>query len=213
MSVHDFENIRWRTSDQAPVFRHRAVSNLIKRGPVLDVGCGDGLMLEMLAMRGIPGEGVDISEEAVLKCRKRNVAARQWEFTAAPLPYANNTFRTAILMDVLEHVYAPESLLTEVLRVASECVISVPNFNSLPARLQVLRGMVPENNTPGKGHVFWFNYGNLCALVQNRHYRIAAERVNTIWENAPLIGRGMRYLARRWPGIFALSFVIKICPL
>jgi len=55
------------------------------------------------------------------------------------------------MLDILEHLYYPKALLLEASRVADKVIFSVPNFSSLPARMQTLFGLVPENNTAKKG--------------------------------------------------------------
>jgi len=126
------------------------------------------------------------------------------------LPFQDGTFDTVVMLDVLEHVYAPEVLLEEAVRVSKKyIIISVPNFNSLPARLQILFGKVPENNRPNKGHVYWFNYDNLTKMIKQHDLHIMDMRVNTVFENRFLLGDLTRFFARVFPSLFTLSFVVK----
>src|ERR1043166_2084581 len=92
--------------------------------------------------------GLDISEQAVQKCKTAGLDARVFDFAGQPLPFQDRSFDSVVALDVLEHLYDPAQVLREAFRVSRKRVIvSVPNFNSLPARLQVLLGRVPENNT------------------------------------------------------------------
>lgn len=185
--------------------------NLIDEGPVLDLGCGDGLFLELLKKeKGIAGIGLDISETAVSKAKTKDLDARVFDFTELKLPFEDNSFKIVILLDVLEHLYEPQKLLAEAHRVAKKSLIlSVPNFVSLKPRLQVLFGGVPENNKPKKGHIYWITYKILKKLLADYGFQIIEARYNTFWENKFLAGYLMKVLVKIRPQIFALSFVIR----
>jgi methionine biosynthesis protein MetW len=203
MNVTQFENKRWEGMDQPPEFRHRTTVGLIEGGSVLDLGCGDGLLFGLLGKKIDSGVGLDISPEAVRKCIEKGFDARLHSFDD-PLPFPDDTFDYVVLLDVLEHVYDPVPLLAEALRVSKGFVIvGVPNFSSLPARLQVLRGTVPENNSPQKGHIYWFNYPVIHMVVKKAGGAFSDMRMNTfglarLFGNLPI---------RFFPNLFALSFV------
>lgn len=209
--VQGFENRRWREGDQKLVFRHEQAIQLVEGSRVLDIGCGDGLFLGMIKEKGLSGFGIDFSEEGVKKCKEKGLDARVTDPTQGKLPFADSEFDSVTLLDILEHLYAPEELLHEAARLSKRnIIISVPNFSSFPARLQVLFGKVPENNKPNKGHVYWFNYENLTKMIASEGLRIAELRVNTFFENVVALGFIMRFLANAFPSVFALSFIVKI---
>lgn len=207
-NVKSFENKRWISFRQSVEFRHTAALELIGESPVLDIGCGDGLLMDLLRDKGIEVVGVDISDEVVKTCVARGSHAEVIE-SAETLPFPDASFEHVVLLDILEHVYNPVSILAEARRVSKNYVIiGVPNFSSLPARLQMLAGKVPENNRPKKGHIYWFNWQVLSNLVRQCRLRVTAVRINAPWERMPIIGLFMHALARRFPNLFALSFVI-----
>lgn len=208
MSVKIFENERWKVDKQQLDFRHKKALEMIDEGRVLDMGCGDGLFLELLKKRGIDGLGLDISDEAVSKCRARGQNAELTNLENPVLSFLNNEFKFVVMLDVLEHLYYPQALLLEASRVAENVIFSVPNFNSLPARLQVLFGQIPENKTPRKGHIYWFNYLILQKMIKDSRLEILQIETNTIWENKKVIGLITKFLSKIWPNIFALSFVV-----
>jgi len=211
-SVKEFENARWRGGNQALQFRHVQAIDMVEKGQkVLDIACGDGLLLSALAKKGASVAGVDISEERVRKCREKGLDVSVVDIATELLPFQDSAFDVVIMLDVLEHLYAPEELLSEAVRVSKKhIIISVPNFSSLPARLQVLFGKVPENNRPNKGHVYWFTYGNLMRMARERKLRVDEFRANTFFENKFILGIITKFLARTFPSLFALSFVIKV---
>ncbi len=208
--VKYFEDGRWTSKEQTLEFRHTQAATMIKSGTVLDLGCGDGLFMTLLREKNVNTFGLDISEVAVNICREKKLAAQVFDFTSNELPYQEQSFDHVVMLDVLEHLYQPEKLLAEAARVAKEDIIfSVPNFNSLPARWQVLKGQVALNNKPNKGHVYWFNYEIIHTMLQKNGLVATDFRKHTFWENKFLLGGVMKFLLKMWPGLLALSFVIK----
>ncbi|MFZ1075522.1 MAG: class I SAM-dependent methyltransferase [Minisyncoccia bacterium] len=210
MSTKDFEDTRWREKPQQEEFRHRAALSLISSGRVLDVGCGDGFLMDRLRDRGIAVQGVDLSPVAVAHCTEQNLKAVICDITNDPLPFRNGAFTTVVALDVLEHVLNPEKIVSEMARVSSEyVVIGVPNFSSLPARLQTLVGNVPENNHAHKGHVYWFNWNVLEKMAADSRLKIDEVRVNAPGGRLSVVGPILRACARMFPNVFALSFVVR----
>ena len=211
MNTKEFENKRWKEKKQTLVFRHRAALEMIIQGSrVLDLGCGDGLFLKMLKSRGIHGMGLDISEKAIQECRSKNLDAEVFDFTYKKLNFRDGEFDYVVILDVLEHLYFPLKVTKEATRVSAKYIIvSVPNFNSLPARMQVLLGKVPENNKSKKGHVYWFNLKELKKMFKEVNLSIKEVEINYFWANKFLISWLVKFLAKIRPQLFALSFVIK----
>lgn len=208
MSVAEFENSRWGHFSQKLEFRHRACLDLVEGETALDIGCGDGLLLGELKKKGITSTGVDVSSEAVRRCEAAGLHAIEHSLDNS-LPFPDGSFDTVTLLDVLEHVYDPLTVLREAKRVARKSVIvGVPNFSSLPARIQTLLGRVPENNTPEKGHLYWFNYPVLIALVKEAGLTLGDVRMNTfsLFRHLPPSVCGLA------PNLLALSFVAKLRP-
>ncbi len=205
-----FENKRWEKKNQGLNFMHRKALELIDSGEVLDLGCGDGFLLEKLEEKGIIGVGVDFSEAAAEKCRTKGIEIKLYDLTKTPLPFRNKTFQYVVALDVLEHLYFPENLLKEMVRISKEyVVISVPNFNSLSARLQMLLGRAPENNIPKKGHIYWFNHNILNKMLKENGLASVDVRINSYKENIFVAGKLFKLLAKWWPALFALSFVVR----
>ena len=210
MDVKQFENNRWMREDQKLEFRHKAALSLVDYGNVLDLGSGDGLMLSLLKDKGIEGRGLDISDQGVAKANSKGLITEVFDFGSKPLPFADNSFDSVLMLDILEHLYDPLTVLREAARVSKKSVVvGVPNFSSLPARIQVFFGKVPENNQPKKGHVYWFNKKVLVGLAARSGLRIEKLQVNAQLERIPVIGMVFRLLARIRPSLFGLSFVVR----
>ncbi len=207
-SVEKFQSSQWVKLEELN-FSKNAVLEMLHEGAVLDIGCGDGLLIEKLQQKGLTVSGIDISSRAVELCKERNLACVQGDITEK-LPYQDASFDTVLLIDVLEHLFQPKEVLKEAFRVSKkQVIISVPNFVSLPARLQVLLGRVPENNTPRDGHVYWMTLKVVRSLLAQTGFEIEDLVTNTFWERIPLLGSITRLLAQINPSLFALSFIIK----
>jgi methionine biosynthesis protein MetW len=190
-------------------YANTTIARVIPGGSVLDLGCGDGMLLAEIAKKGATCTGIDLSEKTAALARERGVDCRVHDLTEK-LPFPDNSFEHVILLDVLEHVYYPGDVLREAARVSSMYVyISTPNFVSLPARIQVLCGKVPENNKPRMGHVYWMTQAVVSGLARHSGLVLDESYNNTFWEDKPLIGSITRRLVRIWPSLFALSFVAR----
>lgn len=212
MGIEQFENLRWSSRDSELGFNHESALEMIGAGSVLDLGCGDGTLLDLLRLRGNDAviEGLDISPAAIKKCQAKGHQVAQFDFSNGQLPYDNDSFDYVVMLDVLEHLYNPDGLLAEAKRVAKQYVVlSVPNFSSLPVRWQVIFGQVPENNKRGKGHIFWFNWNVLTKMLQAGGLKIITSKYRTFWQNKFLIGTIVGLLMNVLPNIFALSLVVK----
>lgn len=207
-SVERFQNSQWEKLNELN-FSKKTILNLIESGPILDIGCGDGILLDNLKKRGLSGVGIDISSRAIQICKERGLDCKQTDITDK-LPFSDNSFVGVVMSDVLEHLFQPSLVLEEVHRVCSGYLfISVPNFSSLPARLQIMFGKVPENNTPRDGHVYWMTYKVIKKLLEKAGFRVEDIIVNTFWENKIVIGPIMKTLKKVFPSLFALSFIVK----
>lgn len=211
----EFEDARWKGRIQNPVFRHGAALDLIdpKDRSILDIGCGDGLFEKLVVDRlpNVRAVGVDFSDEAIALAA---VKVPKAEFVVADalvggIPFADGSFDTVVALDTLEHLYVPQDLIKEMTRVSKKrLIIGVPNFSSLPARLQMLMGKVPENNKPKKGHVYWFNHRVLVNMLKDEGLTIESVKVNCQLQRYPIVGKILLFLARTFPNLFALSYVV-----
>ena len=211
-----FENARWERVKQPLTFRHIAAYELLEASGApsfLDVGCGDGFFETYVRTKNpdFKSAGIDLSAVAITHARERVPGA---EFRVADvakdgIPYGDDTFEAVIALDVLEHLFTPEGLLREMVRVSSRyVVVGVPNFSSLPARIQMVFGSVPENNKPSRGHAYWFNHRILSKLLGDHGLSIREVQMNHQLMQMPLVGRLLAFLTRIFPNLFALSYVI-----
>jgi SAM-dependent methyltransferase len=200
-----FEDRRWASSSQQPVWRHRVAVELVREEPLLDVGGGDGLFLRMLAERGWTRLSMaDLSPVAVERARTAGLDAHLVDL-GERLPFEDGAFATVSALDVLEHLTEPAVALRELARVGREVVLVVPNFGYWRDRARVAFGRVPFQMGPGRGHVYWFNHTVLLRVLREAGLRVVEIR----FAPAVRLGAAGRLLARRLPNAFAHGFAVR----
>ena len=123
----------------------QALAALVPQGSrVLDLGCGDGAMLDYLQRtRGCSGYGVEIDDANVLACVRRGVNVVQLNLDEGLALFEDNSFDMVLQIDTLPHLRNAEVMLRETARVGRAGVVAFPNFAHWPNRLSVLRGRMP----------------------------------------------------------------------
>ena len=123
----------------------QALAALVPQGSrVLDLGCGDGAMLDYLQRtRGCSGYGVEIADANVLACTRRGVNVIQLNLDEGLAIFEDNSFDVVLQIDTLPHLRNAEVMLRETARVGRAGIVAFPNFAHWPNRLSVLRGRMP----------------------------------------------------------------------
>ena len=123
----------------------QALAALVPQGSrVLDLGCGDGALLDYLQReRGCSGYGVEIADANVLACVRRGVNVIQLNLDEGLALFADNSFDVVLQIDTLPHLRNAEVMLRETARVGRAGIVAFPNFAHWPNRLSVLRGRMP----------------------------------------------------------------------
>ncbi|GAB2519569.1 MULTISPECIES: methionine biosynthesis protein MetW [unclassified Simplicispira] len=122
-----------------------ALARLVPEGSrVLDLGCGDGAMLDYLQRtRSCSGYGVEIADANVLACVRRGVNVIQLNLDEGLAIFEDNSFDVVLQIDTLPHLRNAEVMLRETARVGRAGIVAFPNFAHWPNRLSVLRGRMP----------------------------------------------------------------------
>ncbi len=118
---------------------YRLIEDMIKpKTRVLDLGCGDGeLLCRLIAARGIAGLGMEIDLDNVIQVIRRGLDVFQSDLDAGLGAIPDHAYDYAILSQTLQVVRKPRYVLSEMLRVAREGVISFPNFGHWRHRLRL----------------------------------------------------------------------------
>ena len=122
-----------------------AIAELVPKGSrVLDLGCGDGAMLDYLQReRGCSGYGVELADANVLACVARGVNVLQLNLDEGLAIFEDASFDVVLQIDTLQHLRNAEVMLRETARVGRVGIVAFPNFAHWPNRLSVLQGRMP----------------------------------------------------------------------
>ena len=124
----------------------KAIIDLIdKNTRVLDVGCGDGTLIEFLKKnKNINIRGLEISKENVQKCIAKGLTVIEGNAETDLKQFPNNSFDYVVLSQTLQAFLNPELVIIELLRVGKKVIITIPNFGNWKLRLHLLiKGTMP----------------------------------------------------------------------
>lgn len=158
---------------------------------VLDLGCGDGSLLKLLIEhRGARGYGVELEDAAVLSALKNGINVIQSNLEQGLAGFGDRNFDHVVLSRTLQTVRHTEKILTEMLRVGREAVVSFPNFAYWKNRMAVMAGRMPVSedlpyewfNTPNLRFFTMLDFEALC-----EHLRIAVRERQVLDEAGRLV--------------------------
>jgi len=139
----------------------KIIANLIdKKTRVLDVGCGDGTLMEFLKNnKEIDIRGIEISKVNVQRCIGKGLTVIEGDAEKDLSQFPDESFDFVILSQTLQAFLNPEKVISELLRVGKKAIVTIPNFGYWKVRLHLLfKGTMPITRTlPDE----WYNTPNL----------------------------------------------------
>ncbi|MBT3765827.1 MAG: methionine biosynthesis protein MetW [Rhodospirillales bacterium] len=116
---------------------------------LLDVGCGDGALLDHLAnFKQVDGRGIELSTEGVNACVSAGLSVIQGDAETDLKDYPDQAFDYVVLSQTLQAMAAPKEVLADMLRIGERAIVSFPNFAYWRLRWQILtRGRMPVSRT------------------------------------------------------------------
>jgi len=126
-----------------------AIAAMIRPGArVLDVGCGDGALLEHLKAKNVDGRGIEIAQANVNACVARGLAVVQGDADTDLVDYPAQVFDAVILSQTIQATEKPRVVMEHLLRIGRRVAISLPNFGYWKVRLSLLAGgRMPRTRT------------------------------------------------------------------
>ena len=150
----------------------KVISKLIdEKSRVLDVGCGDGILMEYLSKNKVVDvRGLEISKEKVKKCLSNGLAVIEGNAEHDLKQFPDLSFDYVILSQTLQAFMSPENVIKDLLRVGKKVIVTIPNFGHWKVRLDLLfKGEMPiTKNLPYE----WYNTPNLhmCTIKDLFNY-------------------------------------------
>ena len=137
------------------------IANLIEKGKsILDVGCGDGELMEFICQNiSKKVRGLEISKDNIQKCIKRGLTVIEGNAEIDLQQFPNDSYDYVILSQTLQAFLDPEKVLKDLMRVGKNSIVTIPNFGFWRVRANLLlKGTMPVTKTlPYE----WFNTPNL----------------------------------------------------
>ncbi|MFZ0694707.1 MAG: methionine biosynthesis protein MetW [Alphaproteobacteria bacterium] len=155
----------------------RLIADMVRPGTrVLDLGCGDGALLDYLVhAKGVDGRGMELSQAGVNACVEHGLSVIQGDADLDLKDYPSDAFDCVILSQTLQATSDPKGVLAQMVRIGRRAIVSFPNFGWWRVRLHLLVcGSMPVTDAL---HHEWYDTPNihLCTI---RDFVTLCERVH-----------------------------------
>ena len=177
---------------------------------VLDLGCGDGALLEHLRdHKQVGGYGLEIDAEKVARCIERGVNVIEQNLDDGLGNFADNSFDVVVMTQSLQALKYPDKVLAEMLRVGKTCIITFPNFGHWRCRWYLTtKGRMPVSdflpytwyNTPNIHFCTFEDFERLCHALGAR----VEERLAVDHEHRHNLG------SRLWPNLLGEIGIYRV---
>ena len=167
----------------------KVISELIvEKSSVLDVGCGDGILMEYLSKNKVVDvRGLEISKEKVKKCLSNGLAVVEGDAEYDLKQFPDLSFDYVILSQTLQAFMSPENVIKDLLRVGKKVIVTIPNFGHWKIRVDLLfKGEMPiTKNLPYE----WYNTPNLHMCTIQDFYNFCNNKGINIFKTISLNGQ------------------------
>ena len=142
---------------------------------VLDVGCGDGSLMDLLIKeKNIKARGLEINKENVKKCISKGLSVIEGNAETELHQFPDQSFDFAVLSQTLQAFYSPENVLKDLLRIGKSVIVSIPNFGYWRVRTSLLVfGSMPITKTLPDT---WYNTPNLHLCTIKDLFKFCLEK-------------------------------------
>ena len=139
----------------------KVISKIIQNNKrVLDVGCGDGTLMEYLKKNQKNDvRGLEPKKDLVQECISKGLSVIEGDAEKELIQFPEKSFDYVVLSQTLQAFLNPEEVLNQLLRIGKQTIVSIPNFGYWEIGLHLLfKGTMPvTQNLPDE----WYNTPNL----------------------------------------------------
>ncbi len=186
---------------------HQIIYRIVEPGArVLDLGCGNGGLLYLLAReKGAKVQGIEVNETAIYQCVKKGLSVFHSDIESGLAEYPENSFDYVILNQSMQEVKKIDWLIQEALRIGGKIIVGFPNFAFLQARFMLFfRGKAPI--TPSLPYR-WYDTPNVRFLSINDFRDFCREKSLKVMEAHYL---GKERTINLWPNLLALNAIFVL---
>lgn len=172
---------------------------------VLDLGCGDGLLLNHLKnKKNILGFGIEKDKDNWLVSLKNGVDVIQMDLESGLAGFEDNSFDTVILSRTIQSMHNIQSIISEMQRVGQEIIVTFPNFGYWRNRLQIIKGGMPVSKELPYS---WFDTPNihLCTISDFDNF-CATQKVAVIEKHIMTDQKAVNF----YPNLFGALALYKL---
>jgi 2-polyprenyl-3-methyl-5-hydroxy-6-metoxy-1,4-benzoquinol methylase len=155
---------------------HREVLGFLKtldKGKrLLEVGCGNGRLLTAIIELGFDAVGIDVSSEAIARCREKGLEAERVNVSEG-IPYEGE-FDVCVSVEVIEHLFDPYHFLAQIsksLKSEGLLILTAPNFGYYYWQWRYLRGESPSE-IQNPLHIRFFTASYLSRIAGLQGFRV-----------------------------------------
>ncbi|MBU8913272.1 MAG: methionine biosynthesis protein MetW [Spirochaetales bacterium] len=156
-------------------FSYEEIARLVEPGSsVLDLGCGNGELLQLLRdTRDAAVRGVEIEESMIRECLAKGISVFQGNLDEGLKEYGSGSYDYVILNETLQVVHEPVQIIREMVRVGRTAIVNFPNFGTLLNRLQLsIGGRMPvTKDLP----LQWYNTPNIHFCTRRDFVQLCRE--------------------------------------
>ena len=164
----------------------KIIADLVEKSTrVLDVGCGDGTLMEFLKNnKKIDIRGIEISKNNVQQCIGKGLTVIEGDAEKDLSQFPDRSFDYVILSQTLQAFLNPEKVISELLRVGKKAIVTIPNFGYWKVRLHLLvKGTMPVTRTlPDE----WYNTPNLHMCTIQDFFNFCKNREINLYDSIAL---------------------------
>jgi len=214
---HTNRQLGLKTNKRIEIMADIINSLKLNRANILDIGCYDGTLLSLIKNKKNNLYGLDASDYAVEKCRRKKIKIKQFFLNGQEkIPFKSSFFDLIIVGEIIEHIYDTDFFLEEISRLLKPngyLLISTPNIASLGRRLLLLLGISPlieisPNQKNSSGHIRYFTFQTLRKLLEEHKFSVLLKKSDVVNFNScgsinskilsqtfPSLGQSIIYLA------------------
>ena len=186
---------------------HRIIFQIVADGAkVLDLGCGDGELLFLLAReKNVKAQGIELDEGSIYKCVEKGLSVFHSDIDSGLKEYPDKAFDHVILNQSLQQAKKVEYVMKEALRVGKNVIVGIPNFAFIKARCDLFfRGEAPVTESlPYR----WYDTPNIHFLSIKDFKNYCVKNGITMLEQRNL---SRDHVVRLFPNLFATSAIFVL---